>query len=134
MLVEFWFPGVQVKVLALPLTVRVTVSPLQILLLLGTMLSVGRGSAVMAIVAVALQLAVLPLRVYIVLTVGAGVNTVCVEDPGIHVYDCAPLAVRVALLPEQTVPVTALALITSGETIMVVVIEAVPQPFVPYTV
>ena len=78
-------PGVHVYVCALPLTVKLAASPIQMLELLATILKVGNGFVEIAMVAVALQLLVFPLNVNIVFAKTTGEYTDKVLALGIQV-------------------------------------------------
>lgn len=98
--------------------------------------TVGDAFTVIAWVAVDEHPALVPVTVYVVVLAGETVTGLPDNDPGIHEYVVAPVAVSVAEFPEQIVAVDVVTL-TVGVGLTVIVRVAVPvQPFaaVPVTV
>jgi hypothetical protein len=77
--------------------------------------------------------AAVPVTVYVVVTVGVSATVEPVTLPGFQVYVLAPLAVNVALVPEQTVAVVAGETVNVGGEITLMAIVRLlghPQAFV----
>ena len=83
-----------------------------------------------------MQVPLVPVTVYVVVVVGETVTEDPVKLPGIHVYDVAPLAVSVVLLPTQTEVFDAVVVTVGVGFTVTVNTEVLVQPFaaVPVTV
>jgi hypothetical protein len=90
----------------------------------------------MAMVFEVLHPPLLPVTVYTVATVGLTITEVPVMAPGFHVYDAAPLPVRVAELPIHTAVAVAEAnTVGVGNTVKLTTAKfGQPKPFKPTTV
>jgi hypothetical protein len=124
-----------------PLAVRFTLPPVQYEGLGGFTVTVGKGFTVTVTVAVFVHpAAVVPVTVYVVVTVGFAVTVAPVVElrlvAGAHEYVLAPLAVSVVLLPEQMEGAFGLMVIVGkGFTVTVTVAVPVhPDDVVPVTV
>lgn len=100
--------------------------------------NVGVLPTVTEIVSVSIQVPLAPVTVYVVGTAGETTTALPVREPGIHVYVVAPVAVKVALFPLQTV-VAVLLTLTVGVVLTVRltvrVTEQLPlDPVTEYTV
>lgn len=110
--------------------------PAQIEELPAVAVTVGEGFTVMSCVAVAVQPAVVPVTVYVVVIAGETVTGFPESDPGIHVYVVAPFAVSVVELPEHSVVLVA-ETPTVGDGVTVtstVCVDVQPFAAVPVTV
>lgn len=123
---------------AAPVAESVALLPEQIVVEEPVTDTTGDGVTATVIDAVSLQLPLEPIIVYVVLAVGEAVTDEPVEalrpDAGDQVNVPAPLALRVALVPEQIVSfdeVTATEGI--GVTVMVIVCISVQLPLAPVT-
>lgn len=120
--------GNQVYVVA-PLAVRVAEFPKQTAVGVLMMLMVGLGLTIKFTVRVELHNPLNPVTVYVVVLVGLTVTVPPVNDPGIHVNEVAPLALKVELDPEQIFVGEALA-VTVGllfTVIEIVFVEVQPE-------
>ena len=126
-------PGFHVYEVA-PLPVSVVLLPEQIVVVAEVAVTVGDGLTVMVRVAVPVQPEDVPVTVYVVVVVGETVTGLPDNAPGFQVYEVAPLAVMVALLPAQIV-VVEVVVVTVGVGLTVMVRVAVfVQPFAPVPV
>jgi hypothetical protein len=122
-----------------PLAVSPTDCPLQMLAVLGVMLTVGVVFTVTDTVAVELQLPVVPVTVYVIFVVGLAVGLdelgLARLVVGVHEYEVAPLACNCTELPEQITGVAGV-MEMFGLLFTVTVTDAVPVhvPVVPVTV
>jgi hypothetical protein len=120
-----------------PDAVSVTVEPAQIDAEEAVAVTLGNAfTFTVAVSVLAHPLASVPVTVYVVVTDGLTEAEESVKLPGIHVYDAAPLAVRVVLLPTQTEVLDAV-IVTVGDGFTVTVsTEVLVQlfPAVPVTV
>lgn len=120
-----------------PEAVSVILPPEQIVVLDAVTEIVGFGFTVMVCTAELIQpFASVPVTVYVVLVVGETVTEFPVSDPGIQVYELAPFAVSVVLLPSQMVLPDAVAVTLGVGLTVIVLVEVLPQPLasVPVTV
>jgi hypothetical protein len=127
--------GNQIYVVA-PLAVSVVEAPLQIVVLLGVMVTDGDAFTVtVRVLEVLLQLPLEPVTVYTV--VEDGLTTLLAPEPdGIQVYVVAPLAVNVVDAPLQIVVLVGVTVITGIALTATVAITAAPTqvPLEPVTV
>ena len=97
--------------------------------------TVGVGLTVTRIVVVSAQFVPsVPMSVYVVDDDGATTMDVVVALPGIQVYDVAPLAVSVVVVPEQTVDDVAEAPTVIGVPNVIDAVVVVVQPLKSVTV
>lgn len=96
----------------------------------------GSGLTVIVRVEVPVQVPLVPVTVYVVVVVGETITEEPVKLPGIHVYEVAPLAVSVVLLPTQTDVLEAVVVTVGVGFTVTVNTEVLVQPFaaVPVTV
>jgi hypothetical protein len=95
-------PGTHEYELA-PVAVSVIVVPTHIFELLALAVTVGLGNTVSINVAFDAQLFVIPTTVYTDVAVGVTATEGANVPIGLHVYEAAPLAARVTVLPEHKV-------------------------------
>lgn len=97
---------------------------------------VGVGNVFIVTVSVSIQpLTSVPVTLYVVVTVGLTVTGVPIKEPGIHVYDEAPIAESVEVFPGQTLGGAPIALIVGFEfTVIEIVFEFEHPLLVPVTV
>jgi hypothetical protein len=120
-----------------PLALKFALLPTQIVALLAVM--VGSGLTVTVITDKAEQVPLLPVIVYVVVTVGVAVTVLPDVElrpvPGLHVYVLAPLAVSTALLPRQMAGGVAVTVgVTPTLTVAVVVFTQLVTLLVPLIV
>ena len=128
-------PGTQVYVTA-PAAVNVADEPGQIAVGDATAVTVGLGNTVTVVTAEEVQVPILPTKVQVVFIVGVTANETDTTGPGNQVYDVAPLAFKVVVLPAQTVGVFGkMVNVGVGLTTNVIVRFATqPETPVPFTV
>jgi hypothetical protein len=91
-------------------------------------LSVGVGVTVTVLTSVFVQTPLLPVTVYVIVELGLTVMMLPVSPDGVHVYELAPLAVNVVLLPEQMVVLPAIATVGLVVTVTVTVLTTGQLP------
>ena len=97
-------------------------------------MTVGDGFTVTVATAVLLQLPELPVTVYVVVVVKAGVDGFCIADkPPVHVYVFAPLALKLAVCPAHIVGELTVTF-KLDETVTVATAVLLQLPVVPVTV
>jgi hypothetical protein len=131
-------PGLHVYVVA-PLAVSATPLPEHIVDEAGVTVTVGSGVTVTVTVWLALHEPLVPVTVYVLVDAGLAVTVAPVVAlkpvPGAHVYDVAPLAVRLVLLPAQIVADGGvMVIVKEAFTVTVTVLVLEHEPLVPVMV